>query len=239
MTLNDIMNPFFKKKILIIAAHPDDELLGLGGTIHQCNSEKKSKVKLLIMSKGLTSRDNKLHERKIDTQIKNAKQASKILGIKDIKFSDLPDNRFDTVDLLDIVKIIEKEIKEIEPDVIFTHHENDLNIDHQIIFKAVLTATRPLPGTKPSLLITFETPSSTEWQVQESHTAFNPNFYNKISRANLVAKQKAMKSYINEYRPYPHPRSSKALEIIARRWGTVIGEEFVEAFKIIRLINKD
>tara|TARA_B100001093_G_C26847607_1_gene1023626 strand:+ start:1760 stop:2476 length:717 start_codon:yes stop_codon:yes gene_type:complete len=237
--LTDIMSPFLKKKILIIAAHPDDELLGLGGTINQCSTKKKSKVKLLIMSKGLTSRDNKLDKGKMNTQIQNANKAAEILGIKDIKFADLPDNRFDSVDLLDIVKIIENEIKDFKPDVIFTHHEKDLNIDHQNVFQAVLTATRPLPGTKSLLLITFETPSSTEWQAQDSHTAFNPNFYNKISKANLVAKQKAMKSYINEYRPYPHPRSSKALEIIARRWGTVIGEEFVEAFKIIRFTNKN
>ncbi len=233
------MDIFYKKKILVVAAHPDDELLGLGATIHQCKFEKKSKIKFLILSKGIASRNEKNIEKKIKKQIHDAKNAAKILGVKDIKLFDFPDNRFDSIDLLDIVNVIETEIDSFKPDLIFTHHDNDLNIDHQLTFQAVLTANRPLPGTKSNLIITHETPSSTEWQEQSPSKAFHPNFFNKISKKNLIAKQKAIQAYTNEYRPYPHPRSIKALEVIARRWGTVIGENYAEAFRIIRLINKN
>jgi len=233
------MDIFKKKKILVIAAHPDDELLGLGGTIHQCISENNSHVRVIILSNGIGSRKIEINEKEIEKKLASIYKASKILGVNKVKVHDLPDNRFDSVDLLDVIKIVESEIDDFDPDIILTHHEMDLNIDHRIVFQAVITATRPMQESKSILIMTFETPSSTEWQAQDSHTAFHPNFYQMISKKNIVAKQQAMKAYTTEYRSYPHPRSTKALEIIARRWGTVIGVEFAEAFKIIRLINKN
>ena len=219
------MDIFKKKKILVIAAHPDDELLGLGGTIHQCISENNSHVRLIILSNGIGSRKIEINKKEIEKKLANVYKASKILGVQKIKVHNL-------------IKIIESEIDDFDPDIILTHHEMDLNIDHRIAFQAVITATRPMQESKSILIMTFETPSSTEWQAQDSHTAFHPNFYQMLSKKNIVAKQKAMKAYTSEYRSYPHPRSTKALEIIARRWGTVIGVEFAEAFKIIRLVNK-
>ena len=232
------MNIFKKKKILVLAAHPDDELLGLGGTIHQCVSENNSQVRVIILSNGIGSRNKEISKKEIEKKLVNIYKASEILGITKTKLHDLPDNRFDSIDLLDVIKIVESEIDDFDPDVIFTHHEMDLNIDHRIVFQAVITATRPIQGSKSILIMTFETPSSTEWQVQDSHAAFHPNFYQMISKKNIAAKQRALKAYTTEYRSYPHPRSTKALDIIARRWGTVIGVEFAEAFKIIRLVNK-
>ncbi len=226
------------KKILIVAAHPDDELLGLGGSIHKSINEDKCLVDALIMSKGIVSRGKTDIIKKISIQEKSIKKASKILGINNIDLEDFPDNKFDTVALLDIVQRIENKIKRFNPDVIMTHHEKDLNIDHQIVSKAVVTATRPLPESKSALILTFETPSSTEWQVQDPQNSFFPNFYNQISKKNLIAKQKAIKSYLSEYRPYPHPRSTRSLEAFARRWGSVIGVEFAEVFRVIRIISK-
>lgn len=232
------MDIFKKKKILVLAAHPDDELLGLGGTIHQCISENNSQVRVIILSNGVGSRKIEINEKEIEKKLDNIHKASKILGVNKVKLHDLPDNRFDSVDLLDVIKIVESEIDDFDPDIVLTHHEMDLNIDHRIVFQAVITATRPMQESKSILIMSFETPSSTEWQAQDNHTAFHPNFYQMISKENVVAKQQALKAYTTEYRSYPHPRSTKALEIIARRWGTVIGVEFAEAFKIIRLINK-
>ena len=232
------MDIFKKKKILVLVSHPDDEVLGLGGTIHQCTSENNSQVRVVILSNGVGSRKKIVNKKEIENKLINTNKAAKILGVNKTKIYDLPDNRFDSVDLLDIIKIVESEMDDFDPDIILTHHEMDLNIDHRILFQAVITAARPMQDSKSVMIMTFETPSSTEWQVQNSHTAFHPNFYQMISKTDIVAKQQAIKSYKTEYRSYPHPRSTKALEIIARRWGTVIGVEYAEAFKIIRLINK-
>ena len=115
----------------------------------------------------------------------------------------------------------------------------DLNIDHRQTFNAVITALRPIPESNSCSLITFETPSSTEWQLQEQNTAFIPNFYYEILTPDLKAKQNALNAYTSEVRSYPHPRSTRALEIIARRWGTHIGTNLAEAFRIIRVVSKN
>ncbi len=230
---------FDQKKILVVAAHPDDELLGLGGTLHKCAKEKKAKIKAIILSKGITSRDEINFKEKIRNQLKNIQKASKILGINKTSVFDFPDNRFDSVDILEVIKVIENEINNFKPDIVLTHHKNDLNVDHSITFNAVLTSLRPLPGKKQIQLLTFETPSSTEWQSSDTHLSFAPSLLIEINSRDLKAKQKAMNCYTSERRAYPHPRSSKALEVIARRWGSVIGVHFAEAFSVIRLIIKN
>ncbi len=227
------------KRILVIAAHPDDEVLGCGGTIARLAMEDND-VYVAILGEGITSRDDirdrvkrekELNELKI--QIKSA---NKTLGVKKTLAFHFPDNRFDTVALLDIVKTIEKIKKEIKPDIVFTHHYGDLNIDHQITFQAVLTAFRPLRSEIAREIYSFEIPSSTEWNMPSHTSYFMPNYFVDISRT-LKFKIKAMKKYKSEIRDYPHPRSLKAIETIAKYHGIQIGLEAAEAFEVIRQIK--
>ena len=159
-----------------------------------------------------------------------------MLGAADIFFYDLPDNRFDTVPLLDVVKIIEETVENLHPDVIYTHHMGDLNIDHQITSRAVLTATRPTQGQPVREIYCFEVPSSTEWAFQRIEPAFRPSMFMDIS-ATIGTKIQAMKKYNGEDRPFPHPRSAVALRALAQRWGSVVGVAEAEAFELIRSIR--
>jgi LmbE family N-acetylglucosaminyl deacetylase len=224
------------QKILIVAAHPDDEVLGCGGTVAKLSREG-TEIHLLTLGEGITSRDFKRNPEKRESELKELKESTEkvadILGIKKIYFVNLPDNRFDTVALLDIVKKIEKIKNKFKSNIIFTHHKNDLNIDHRITFEAVMTASRPLKGERVKEIYSFEVPSSTEWSIVH---LFSPNVFVDI-KATFNKKIKALKAYKSEIRQYPHPRSIQAVEIIARRWGTVVGKELVEALELIREIK--
>ena len=156
------------------------------------------------------------------------------MGFKEVEVFDLPDNEFDTVSLLSVVKIIEQQINTFKPDLILTHHNYDLNIDHRITSQAVMTASRPIDNNLQ--IASFETPSSTEWQFPDNHLSFNPNLFVKLEKDSIEAKMNAIEAYTGEVRDFPHPRSPLALEIIAKRWGTVIGSSFAEAFRVHRLI---
>ncbi len=227
------------KKILIIAAHPDDEVLGCGGTTAKF-VEKGNKVYTLILGEGITSRDEQRATLRRDKELKELKRqvknANKILGVKKTFIFDFPDNRFDTVPLLDIIKKIESVKNEVLPDVIFTHHHGDLNIDHRITFEAVMTAFRPIRGENTKEIYSFEVPSSTEWNAPISSTYFIPNYFVDISKT-LELKIRAMKEYKSEIRGYPHPRSPEAIKIYAKRWGIQAGLQAAEAFEIIRMIR--
>lgn len=234
-------NLFNKKRILVIAAHPDDEILGLGGTIHRLTTREGCSARVVILGEGITSRsevrDTDLWKKELEQHRKNIHTATKLVNYESVGIYDFPDNRFDSVALLDIVKKVELEISQFKPDIIFTQHANDLNIDHQITFQAVITATRPLPGKMPLTIITFETPSSTEWQVQDSSRTFFPNIYLPIKKEDLVAKQNALKAYSSECQPFPHPRSVQGLEVLAQYRGMIIGQELAEAFNIVRSVG--
>jgi LmbE family N-acetylglucosaminyl deacetylase len=236
------MYEFLKnKKIMIVVAHPDDELLGLGGTLNKLIKEYSVVTHLIILGEGITSRsdsrDVKHWEKELEIHQSNIKKAQTAIGYKTISLYDFPDNRFDSVDLLDLVKAIEKEKKEFQPSVIFTHHGGDLNIDHQKTFEAVMTACRPMESEVVKTIITFETPSGTEWRASSDPKHFLPNLYFQISNQNLEAKITAMQSYEFESRPYPHPRSPEALRIYAQKNGINVGVPFAEAFCLIRQIN--
>lgn len=223
--------------VLVIAAHPDDEVLGCGGTIANL-SRAGHDVYIAILGEGITSRyaNRDSVDRKFVETLKNqCKEAAKLLGAKDIFLYDMPDNRFDTIPLLDIVKIIEELIERLQPQVIYTHHNGDLNIDHVIINRAVLTATRPVKGQPVLEVYAFEIPSSTEWSFQRFEPNFCPNVFVDISNA-MDIKIRALLCYDTEIRTFPHPRSSDGIRIIAKRWGTVVGREAVEAFELIRMI---
>lgn len=235
-------------KILVIAAHPDDEILGMGGTLLK-HSLKGDKIEVAFMATGITSRrsskyhnsskyeidDNALQkmQKEIKELRKDALKASKILKISKIRFYDFPDNEMDSVPLLKIVKVIENEIKNTKPDRIYTNHYSDLNVDHRIVYQATLTACRPIKDTVNEL-ISFEVPSSTEWNYP---TKFSPNYFVDIQNQ-LNYKIKAMKAYKNEIKKFPHPRSAQNLKITAQKWGSVAGMKAAEAFEIIRKLEK-
>jgi LmbE family N-acetylglucosaminyl deacetylase len=225
--------------VLIVAAHPDDEILGCGGTITRLVQEGAS-VYTLILGEGITARDDKRNVKKryleIEKLKKDAEKANGIIGIKKIYFYDFPDNRFDTVPLIEIIKVIENVKKEIKPDTIFTHHPGDLNIDHQLTFKAVLTASRPTRGETVKEIYSFEAPSSTEWNFSNKNDYFMPNYFVDIEKT-IDYKIRAIKEYGSEINLYPHPRSPKALAILAKRWGIQVGLEAAEAFEIVRSIK--
>ena len=226
-----------RKKILVIAAHPDDEVLGCGGAMARFAAEG-CEVYTLILGEGVTSRDKERDRAERENEItelkKQAENANKILGVKKVYAFDFPDNRFDSVPLLDIIKTIEKIKGDIQPDSVFTHHQGDLNIDHQITFKAVMTALRPVKDEIVKEIFSFEIPSSTEWNAPSSLTYFMPDYFVDVSK-NLKVKINALKEYETELREFSHPRSLKAVELNAKQWGVKMGFEAAEAFKTIRI----
>lgn len=228
-------------RIMVVVAHPDDELLGLGGTINKLIFEYNALVHLVILGEGITSRaesrDLQLWDEELQIHRSNIYEAKNVIGYQSISLYDFPDNRFDSVDLLDIIKVIENEKVQFSPSVIFTHHGGDLNIDHQRTFEAVITSCRPLESEKVKTIITFETPSGTEWRASSDPKHFIPNLYFQISDKNVEAKIKGMEYYEFEKRNYPHPRSPEALRIYAQKNGINIGVTYAEAFCLIRHIN--
>lgn len=221
-----------KDTILIVAAHPDDEILGCGGTIAKLSNTYD--IYSLVLGEGITSRDSKRHRSKRNSELstlhQQMKRANKILGIKQVFSTDLPDNRFDSVALLDITKHIEKMVDKLSPRIIYTHFGHDLNIDHQITYQAVLTATRPLPGQIVKEVYAFETVSSTEFNFPLS---FSPDTFSDITPY-LDQKIKALAEYKGEMRPSPHPRSLEFVETVAGYWGTRVGLPAAEAFQTVR-----
>lgn len=203
-------------KTLIVAAHPDDEILGCGGTVLKLM--KKQKIYSLVLNKG--GREKPILTDKV----------SEFMGFNKSWQLDFPDNRFDTMSLADIIKAVEDVKNEVKPDVIFTHFEYDLNKDHQLTYQAVLVATRPMRGETVRELYSFEIPSSTEWKFPN---VFAPNVFIDISDT-IEKKIKAFGMYESEIRPYPHPRSPEAMRIIAKRWGILSGLKCAEAFYLVR-----
>ncbi len=224
--------------ILIIAAHPDDETLGCGGTIARFSKEQEP-VHILILGQGITSRqtgDNHTQALEIETLRENGRNAVKILGASHIYFESFADNMFDSVPLLNIVRTIESYIDTIRPSVIFTHHGGDLNIDHSITARAVLTAARPMPGCPVKHLYAFEVLSATDWSFGQISPGFIPHYFISI-KGFMEQKIKALKSYEGEIRSFPHPRSAHAVKTLAGLRGSMAGLESAEAFSIIRSIT--
>ncbi len=226
------------RTVLVIAAHPDDEVLGCGGTIAR-HTLQGDEAYCLILGEGITARyadRGKAKQEELKQLTLEAEQAASILGIKKVFFGNLPDNRFDTAPLLEIVKAIEEVKSEVKPDIVYTHHHGDLNIDHLITFRAALTACRPVKGESVTEIYSFAVPSSTEWNSPDAETYFMPNIFVDISET-FGKKVEALKAYHSEVREYPHPRSPKSLEIIARYWGISAGIKLAEAFRLVREIR--
>lgn len=224
-----------KKTILVVAAHPDDEILGCGGTVARFCKEGYAAY-TLILGEGIAARGNgkdvSYKKEEIRRLKEQADSANRIIGVKKVFMQSFPDNRFDTVPLLDIVKAVEKVAKEINPDIIFTHYSLDLNIDHRITYDSVITAARPLSGNTVKEIYSFEVLSSTEWN---SPASFIPDTFINI-KDTMDTKLKALRQYKSELMPFPHPRSLKGAELNARYWGMRINSGFTEAFKNVRRI---
>ena len=224
------------ENILVVAAHPDDEVLGCGGTIAR-HSQNGDKVKILIVAEGATSRLDKRSRVECSEALSKltlaTQKASKILGASAFEILNLPDNRLDSLERLDLIKIIESHIDEWQPSIIYTHHSGDVNIDHRLLHEAVITASRPQPNQPVKTLLSFEIPSSTEWQPPGSAPSFNPNWFVNISSQWLL-KKSALNEYNSEMREWPHPRSIEACEHLCRWRGAQVGVEAAEAFILLR-----
>ena len=215
--------------VLVVAAHPDDELLGLGGTIAS-HTAKGDRVKVAVMCEGFSSRYNGDWDAEVRKQ---AKQAAQILGVTDLVLGDLPDQRLDTVPLCEVTKKVDQLIAESEPEVIYTHFGGDINHDHRKLTEAVLVAARPYSAPWVKEVLMFETPSSTEWGSPTLASPFQANVFVDVSKF-LELKIKAFSCYSAEVRPSPHPRSLEALTDRARYWGSIINRPCAEAFLLVR-----
>ena len=225
-------------KVLVVAAHPDDEILGVGGTVvrHINNGDE---VYALVLGEGQTSRWQK--REMADTDVlkslhEDSYRSAKVIGFKEIYFEALPDNRFDSVTLLDVVKIVEKYISDIKPEIVYTHHSGDLNVDHRVTHNAVLTATRPIGDYCVKEIYGFQTVSSTEWNFGNKESGFYPQKFVDVTDT-FEVKCNAMKEYRSELCEFPHPRSLKMLCSVAEVWGATVGVPLAEAFEVIRIVE--
>jgi LmbE family N-acetylglucosaminyl deacetylase len=224
--------------VLVVAAHPDDEVLGVGATAAR-RAAAGDVVHLAVLGEGVTSRAADragADPAAVRALQDDARAVAEMLGAKSVAFGDLPDNRFDTLALLDIVKRVEGWVRDLDPDVVYTHHAGDLNVDHRLTFQAVLTATRPVPGCRVREVYAFEVASSTEWSFGRLAAPFSPTVFEDVT-ATIELKVAALERYRGEHRPFPHPRSGEALRAIARRWGSVVGVPYAEAFELIRAVR--
>jgi len=224
--------------VLVVAAHPDDEVLGCGGTVAAL-AKAGTDVKVAFIADGVFSRvaeDPKAQQAELNARRAGAQKACAILGAEIVLFGDGPDNRLDSVPLLDVIRPIEALIARYRPHCVFTHHAGDVNVDHRRIHEAVMTACRPQRSHPVKTLLSFEVPSSTEWQLPGSGPAFTPNWFVDISQS-LSAKLAALQAYAAELREWPHPRSVRAVEHLARWRGATIGAEAAEAFVLGRHLS--
>lgn len=223
--------------VLCIAAHPDDEVLGAGGTLAR-HAADGDDVHVCILSDGVTSRydnpENATEE--IEQRRDRARRACEKLGAT-ASLHAFPDNQFDTVALLDIVQTIEEEIATHEPEVIYTHHYGDLNVDHELACRATVTATRPLADSIVERVLAFETLSATEWSVPSPENAFQPQEFVNV-KDHLSAKIDALGVYERELREPPHPRTPETVEKNARVWGAKAGVPAAEPFEMLRGVRR-
>lgn len=221
-----------KNKILIIVAHPDDEVLGMGGTLAMLVKAGED-LHIAFLSKGEGSRGKEIANEQL-----RARQAGKVANSLKAKLhwlANFPDNEFDTISLLQVTKAVEEIINKIHPDIVYTHHYGDLNIDHRIAFQAVITACRP-GKTSVRKIYSCEVLSSTEWQAKTAANAFLPNTYIDIEKY-IDSKIKLMELYKREIEAFPFPRSAEGIRALAKFRGMESGLKYAEAFRLIRSIT--
>lgn len=218
-----------KNNILVVAAHPDDEILGCGGSLLKLKN--KYNIYGIFMTNGVGARDNS-NQKKIIERKKNCEKLFKYFKFKKPVFLDYPDNKLDTIPLLELIKSLEKRINIINPSIIFTHSSRCLNIDHRKTFDAVITACRPIKKSNLKKILSFEVPSSSEW-IFKKDKSFQPNYFIDITKQ-INDKIKCLKFYKKELRKYPHSRSIKAIKSLSEYRGTFIGVKNAEAFYLVR-----
>lgn len=216
--------------VLVIAAHPDDEVLGVGGTMVKHVSSGDN-VYVYIVTDGSSTQyegNSKILEKKKE----EAKKANFKLGVKEIIFGNLPDMKLDTIPHVQINKEISKVIEKIKPQIVYTHHYGDLNKDHQEVYKSTLVACRPYNSSVKELYL-YEILSSSEWG--EMSVQIKPMLFQKLTKDELELKIEAMKEYESELRDYPHPRSLEGIINLSKFRGQMISKEYAEAFEIVRV----
>ena len=221
------------KSIAAIFAHPDDEILACGASLAK-HASNGAVVRILLLATGLAAR-GPAETSALDELRDNARRAADVIGARSVEFGDFPDNRMDTVPLLDVVQAVEDFLGDTIPDILYTHHEADLNVDHQIVHRAVLTAHRPLPDRSANEIRSGEINSSTEWNAGYCNT-FVPNIFEPVWDT-IDCKVKALECYEREIRDWPHPRSVKGVRTLAALRGMQCGTEVAEAFALVRRIS--
>ena len=226
------------RSILLVFAHPDDEVLGCGATVAKMSAAGFA-VSTLILGEGKTSRFDSSSDVKDELAQLSGEMiaANKKIGVTDLFTANFPDNKFDSVPLLDIVKKIEEVKMQVRPSIIFTHHFGDMNVDHQQTYRAVLTATRPMTDECVADIYACEVPSSTEWNF-EPGKQFTPNVFVDVADT-IDIKVDAMREYASELRDWPHPRSLKHIKDLAALRGVSCGLSYAEAFVLVRSVHKN
>lgn len=218
--------------VLVVAAHSDDEALGCAGTMAK-HIDSGDEVHVLFMTNGVGAREN--HYDQIELRSNAAERVMGVIGVKSMDNCDFPDNSMDTIPLIEIIKKVENKIVEVKPNIIYTHHIGDLNVDHQVTHKAVITACRPQPGAFVKEIYTFEVLSSTEWQSPHLFP-FVPNVFVDITSF-IHIKKAALEVYADEMRQEPHSRSiTNAINLCSLR-GNTVGLKYAESFMLMRNIS--
>lgn len=215
-------------KVLCVAAHPDDELLGVGATLAR-HAKAGDQVTAAVLCEGVSMRYAPERHAEVRAQ---SKRAAELIGM-DVRLGNLPDQKLDTLSLTEVASHVEKLIEELKPDRVYTHFSGDINRDHRVIAEAVLVATRPYAAPSVSEVLMFETPSATEWSAPELLPSFHPNVFVDVSET-LEQKIRAFLCYSAEVRPAPHPRSPEALRARALHWGSVSNLGLAECFMLVR-----
>lgn len=225
------MDELRARGVLVIGAHPDDEVLGVGGSMAR-HSRQGDRVSVLIMTDGVTARHSMTEPQKAA-----ARNACRVLGVRDLHFVDLPDQQLDSLPLLDVIRPIASAIKELRPEVVYTHHGGDANQDHRTVFAATLVAVRPFGDNPVKRVLSYAVATSTEWGPPFPAWAFLPNVYTDIHDT-LDIKLKAFEAYREtfetEVRTYPDPRSPEAVRLYAEATGVTVGLRAAEGFMLIR-----
>jgi len=212
------------RRTLIVAAHPDDEILGVGGTIGKLTA-RGAEVAIVILCNGRPSLEERMSA--------VTKVAGHVLGVREVRTLNHPNLRLETYPVAEIAGQLEKIFADFKPETVLTHHYGDVNRDHFAAYHAVLTAARPLSSCCVESVFTFETPSSTDWAESVSDRIFRPNAYVDITET-FDLKMEALRLYDDEMRPFPHSRSYQGVEALARTRGMAVGVRFAEAFSLIR-----